>query len=58
MKRWEEAPSSEGMDDLYHEAVAVYGRAAGLVLSATYDTLVEPEGATQPEGKTPQKVSR
>jgi len=43
MKRWQEAPSSAGLGDLYHEAVAVYGRAAGLVLAATYDTLLEPE---------------
>jgi hypothetical protein len=43
MKRWQEAPAKAGMGDLYREAVAVYGRAAGLVLAATYDTLLEPE---------------
>jgi len=43
MNRWKEEPSAQGMRDLYHEAVAVYGRAAGLVLAATYDTLLEPE---------------
>ena len=43
MKRWEEAPADAGLSDLYHEAVAVYGRAGGLVLAATYDTLLEPE---------------
>ncbi len=43
MKRWEQSPSAQGMRELYHEAVAVYGRAAGLVLAATYDTLLEPE---------------
>jgi hypothetical protein len=55
MKRWQEVPASTGLGDLYHEAVAVYGRAAGLVLSATYDTLVEPEGATVPKGKMAEK---
>jgi len=45
MKRWEEAPPARGMRDLYHETVAVYGRAAGLVLAATYETLTEPEGS-------------
>lgn len=58
MKRWEQEQSPEGMRELYQEAVAVYGRAAGLVLSATYDTLVEPEGATEPKGKMPEKGSR
>jgi len=42
VKHWEEAPANTGMSELYHEAVAVYGRAAGLVLAATYDTLLEP----------------
>ncbi len=42
MKRWQEAPANTGMSELYHEAVAVYGRAAGLVLAASYDTLLEP----------------
>jgi hypothetical protein len=51
MKRWEVAPANTGLSELYHEAAAVYGRAAGLVLSATYDTLVEPEGVTVPKGK-------
>ena len=46
MKRWEEAPANAGMSELYHEAVAAYGRAGGLVLAATYDTLLEPEGKT------------
>jgi hypothetical protein len=55
IKRWEDAPSSEGLGELYHEAAAVYGRAAGLVLSATYDTLLETEGATEPEGKMAEK---
>jgi hypothetical protein len=58
MKRWEDSPTSEGMDNLYHEAVAVYGRAAGLVLAASYDTLLEPEGATEPRGKIPESGSR
>jgi hypothetical protein len=43
MRRWEDAPAATGLGELYHEVVAVYGRAAGLVLAATYDTLVEPE---------------
>lgn len=43
MKRWQEAPANAGISELYHEAVAVYGRASGLVLAATYDTLLEPE---------------
>ncbi len=55
MKRWEDAPATTGLGDIYHEAVAVYGRAAGLVLSATYDTLVEPEGTTVPKAKLPEK---
>jgi hypothetical protein len=55
MKRWEEAPANTGMSELYHEAVAVYGRAAGLVLAATYDTLLEPEGTTVPKGKMAEK---
>ena len=55
MKRWQDAPAGTGFGDLYHEAVAVYGRAAGLVLSATYDTLVEPEGVTVPKGKMAEK---
>jgi hypothetical protein len=55
MKRWEEAPSAQGMGELYHEAVAAYGRAAGLVLAATYDTLLEPEGTTVPKGKMAEK---
>jgi hypothetical protein len=42
MKRWEEAPANTGVGELYHEAVAVYGRAAGLVLAASYDTILEP----------------
>ena len=58
MKRWEEAPSTEGIAELYHEASAVYGRAAGLVLAASYDTLLEPEGATEPKGRIPEKASR
>jgi hypothetical protein len=58
MKRWEEAPSKSGMGDLYHEATAVYGRAAGLVLSSTYDTLLEPEGATVPREKLPGSGQR
>jgi hypothetical protein len=51
IKRWEEAPANTGMGDLYHEAVSVYGRAAGLVLAASYDTLLEPEGAAAPKGR-------
>jgi cytochrome c-type biogenesis protein CcmH/NrfG len=58
MKRWEEKHSPEGMDELYHEVVAVYGRAAGLVLAASYDTLLEPEGVTEPKGKTAKKAPR
>ena len=42
MRRWEQKPSAEGMRELYNEAVAVYGRAAGLVLAASYDTVMEP----------------
>jgi hypothetical protein len=55
MKRWEDAPANTGLSELYHEAAAVYGRAAGLVLSATYDTLLEPEGATVPKAKAAEK---
>ena len=58
LKRWEQEPSAEGMRDLYHEAVSVYSRAAGLVLAATYDTLLEPEGATVPKGRMPEKGQR
>ena len=58
LERWQEVPSNTGLSELYHEAAAVYGRAAGLVLSATYDTLLEPEGATVPQGRTPGKEQR
>lgn len=55
IKRWEDAPANTGMSELYHEAVAAYGRAGGLVLAATYDTMLEPEGATVPKGKLLEK---
>jgi hypothetical protein len=58
MKRWEETRSPEGMRDLYHEALAVYGRAAGLVLAATYDTLLEPLGRMESEGAKQEKEQR
>jgi hypothetical protein len=43
-EHWERATADASLDSVYHEALSVYGRAAGLVLSATYDTLLEPEG--------------
>ena len=58
VQRWEQEHSAEGMSELYHEAVAVHGRAAGLILGATYDTLLEPEGTTVPKGKAAGKEQR
>jgi hypothetical protein len=42
MEHWRQEPSAVGLRDVYHEALAAYGRAGALYLSVTFDTLPEP----------------